>query len=305
MRKLRFVPEGGALVEVTCRTLHGRLLLRPSSELNTIVIGILARASRLYPVRLVTFAFLSNHYHLLLQAKDSFQLSRFMLYVNSNLAREAGRLADWREKFWSRRYQAILITEEEPAQVERLKYLLAQGCKEGLVARPQDWPGAHSVRALLGEESLEGLWFDRTQEYLARRRGQAFEYLDYANRESLELAPLPAWQHLSPEAYRERIAELVADIASEAAAQREASGREPLGRLEVSTQDPQERPVKVKKSPAPFCHAATRWARRELREAYSWFYAAFCEAAERLKGGDRNACFPIGSFPPGLPFVSG
>jgi hypothetical protein len=44
---------------------------------------------------------------------------------------------------------------------------------------------------------------------------------------------------------------------------------------------------------------------RELREAYSWFYAAFQEAAERWKSGDRNACFPVGSFPPGLPFVSG
>jgi REP element-mobilizing transposase RayT len=221
MRKLRFVPEGGALVEVTCRTLHGRLLLRPSPELNAIVIGILARASRLYPVRLVAFAFLSNHYHLLLAVEDALALSRFMGYVNSNLAREAGRLADWREKFWSRRYQAILVTPEEGAQVERLQYLLAQGCKEGLVARPQDWPGAHAVRALLGEETLEGLWFDRTQEYLARRRGQAFEYLDYATRESLELAPLPAWRHLAPEAYRERIAGLVADLVAEAAADRE------------------------------------------------------------------------------------
>jgi REP element-mobilizing transposase RayT len=305
MRKLRFVPEGGALVEVTCRTLHGRLLLRPSPELNAIVIGILARASRLYPVRLVAFAFLANHYHLLLAVDDALALSRFMGYVNSNLAREAGRLADWREKFWSRRYQAILVTQEEGAQVERLQYLLAQGCKEGLVARPQDWPGAHAVRALLGEETLEGLWFDRTQEYLARRRGQAFEYLDYATRESLELAPLPAWQHLTPDAYRERIAELVANLAAEAVAAREASGRESLGGLEIQNQNPHDRPAKVKKSPAPFCHAATRWARRELREAYSWFYAAFCEAAERLKGGDRNACFPIGSFPPGLPFVSG
>ena len=35
-RKLRYIPEEGALVEVTCRTLQGRLLLRPSPELNDI-----------------------------------------------------------------------------------------------------------------------------------------------------------------------------------------------------------------------------------------------------------------------------
>src|SRR6185295_2009063 len=90
-------------------------------------------------------------------------------------AREAGRLANWRERFWSRRYDSILVTDEDRAQVQRLKYVLSQGCKEGLVRRPQDWPGVHSVRAMLGEETLEGLWFDRSREYTARRRGQAFE----------------------------------------------------------------------------------------------------------------------------------
>jgi REP element-mobilizing transposase RayT len=305
MRPLRFIPEEGALVEVTCRTLHGRLLLCPSAELNELVIGILARACRLYPVRLVAFAFLSNHFHLLLEVDTAFQLARFMGYVNSNLAREAGRLADWREKFWSRRYQAILITQEERAQVERLKYLLAQGCKEGLVERPQDWPGAHAVRALLGEEELEGFWFDRTQEYAARRRGKAFERLQYATAEALTLAPLPAWRHLPPDVYRERVAELVEEIVAAAAGERESSGRTFLGPHGVRGQHPHDRPVKMKKSPAPFCHAATRWARKALREAYFEFFREFQDAADRWKGGDRGACFPIGSFPPGLPFVGG
>src|SRR5262245_50719463 len=40
-RKLRFVPEGGALVEVTCRTIQGRPLLRPSQQLNDIFLGVL------------------------------------------------------------------------------------------------------------------------------------------------------------------------------------------------------------------------------------------------------------------------
>ena len=58
-----------------------------------------------------------------------------MGYFNSNLAREAGRLVDWREKFWSRRYRAIVVSGEEGAQRERLKYVLSHGAKEGLVIR--------------------------------------------------------------------------------------------------------------------------------------------------------------------------
>jgi hypothetical protein len=53
-----------------------------------------------------------------------------MGHVNSNIAREISRLHGWRDKIWSRRYQAIVISGEEEAQVARLKYLLAHGCKE-------------------------------------------------------------------------------------------------------------------------------------------------------------------------------
>ena len=61
-RKLRYLPEEGALVEVTCRTLQGRLLLRPSPELNDIAAGVLGRAQRLYPVDLIALSLLSNHF---------------------------------------------------------------------------------------------------------------------------------------------------------------------------------------------------------------------------------------------------
>ena len=170
-RPLRFIPEGGALVEVTTRTLQSRFLLRPSRATNEVVLGVLGRAQRLYPVEICGFVFASNHYHLLLRVADAEQLANFMGYFNSNLARELGRLVGWREKVWSRRYTAIVISDEEGAQRARLKYILAHGAKEDLVDRPREWPGVHAVRALLEDEPLEGLWFDRTAEYAARQRG--------------------------------------------------------------------------------------------------------------------------------------
>jgi hypothetical protein len=61
-RGLRFVPEGGALVEVTLRTIQSRLLLRPGPAVNEIILGVLGRAQRLYGVRCCSVVFLSNHY---------------------------------------------------------------------------------------------------------------------------------------------------------------------------------------------------------------------------------------------------
>jgi len=60
-RRVRFVPEG-SLLEVTCRTVQSRLLLRPSANLNRIVLGILGRAQRLYGLRIHACVFMSNHY---------------------------------------------------------------------------------------------------------------------------------------------------------------------------------------------------------------------------------------------------
>ncbi len=307
-RGLRFVPdqEGGTLVEVTCRCINSLLLLRPGQTLDPIIIGALARSKRRYGVRIVAFAFLSGHLHLTLEVDDALQLSRFMCHFLSKLAREVGRLTGWREKIFGRRYQAIVVSSEEAAQIECLRYVLANGTKEGLVERPQDWPGVHAVRALLGEGVLKGIWIDRTRQYVAcRRRRQEPDPARFETEEILTLDPLPCWKHLSEKERRDRIALMVADIEAEATARREKTGIPVLGPEAILKQDPYSRPQRSKKSPAPRFHAASREARRYLYWLYSEFVAQFRDAAEKLRAGDRNAPFPLGSFPPALPFVGG
>jgi len=71
-RSIRFIPEGGALVEVTDRTVQARFLLVPSRELNEIVGGVLCRAQRLYKVRICGFDAMTNHFHALLWVDEQF-----------------------------------------------------------------------------------------------------------------------------------------------------------------------------------------------------------------------------------------
>jgi hypothetical protein len=182
-------------------------------------------------------------------------------------------------------------------------FILSHGAKEGLVADPREWPGAHAVHALLSGETLVGVWYDRTQEYRYRLSGKEPEPRQFATEEVLTLAPLPCWKHLPPEEYRKRMAALVAEIVEEARVAREAKGMEPLGADAVRRQQPHTRPNRTKRSPAPLFHTATKRAYLMLREAYSRFVAAFRDAAEKLRAGDRSVAFPEGSFPPALPFV--
>jgi hypothetical protein len=96
---------------------------------------------------------------------------------------------------------------------------------------------------------------------------------------------------------------LVDAIVAAAELRRKESGKEPAGAAAMRSQNPLGQPARTKRSPAPLVHAATRRMRQEIYALYAQFVAAFREAAEQLKMGDRSARFPEGSFPPGLPFV--
>lgn len=302
MRELRH-PAPSRLYEVTVTTFQNRPLLRPSAEVNDVIVGVLGRAQRRYGLEMHAPVFLSTHYHALVTARDTLQLSQFMGFVNSNIAREVGRLIGWRDKFWSRRYRAIPVSDEEEAQVARLRYLLSHGVKEGLVARPEQWPGVNPWSALRAEGTLTGTWFDRTRAYEARRYRKFFDLKDFAETETVVLTPLPCWRHLDPATRRRRIEQLHGEIVAEGEVRCRTTGRRPRGVEAVLAQDPTERPIFVETSPAPAIHAVSRAVRDAYRDLYRGFVEAFREAAEALKAGQRSVAFPPGSFPPHLPWV--
>lgn len=286
------------------RTFHALFLLRPSPAASEIILGVLGRAQALYGLEIQAFVFLSNHYHLICRPVDPQQLAAAMCFINSNLARELGRLYGWFERFWGRRYQVVPISDEPEAQRARLHYLLSHGCKEGLVFAPGDWPGVHCVDALLEGASLEGVWFDRTREYQARRRGIEFGAMEFATRYVVTLSPLPCWRHLSLGRQREEIAGMIRDIERAARQMHRETGRAPLGAEAIRRQDPRSGPARPKRRRAPSVHAASRAVRNAFRETFRRFVAAYRQAAARLRAGDRLALFPEYAFPPPGPVRS-
>ncbi|MBN2114116.1 MAG: transposase [Acidimicrobiia bacterium] len=294
------MPRPYTLFEVTIRTVQSRFLLRPAPLLNSLILGVLGRALEKHPaIRLFAFKVASDHIHLILAAPDVNSLAAFMNYVDGNIAREAGRLYNWRDKFWSRRYRPIAILDDA-SLVGRLKYLLAHGCKEGLVASPLDWPGASCERALLFGEKLEGIWYDRTAFYKAERRGQNVRLEDFAVRYEVPLARLPMLEGKSEAEARAFYRNLVSEIEAETRQRCLDSGRELLGVEAVLSADPHSTARAPKRSPAPLCHAAGRRLRQTYRRAYRAFVSLYRRAVERLRDGDPEARFPEGCFLPPL-----
>jgi len=286
--------EPSGIYFVTARCFQGRLLLRPSRETNEVLGGVLARATRLAGVELFAFVFASNHLHLLVRAPKG-NLPRFMQFLLANVSRKIGWLVGWRGAFWERRYSAEPVLDDE-ALFGRVRYILAHGVKEGLVRKCSDWPGLSCFRQMIGARLRQFRWFDWTRRWRARSRQEARDRMNelWAEAETLTLAPLPFWAHLTDSGRRRRILRAVTAIQREGA----SSFERVLGRRGVVTQDPQVRPNRPARSPRPQCHASRRELRAEFADRYRAFTSVFLHASEKWRQGDLSASFPSGAFRP-------
>jgi REP element-mobilizing transposase RayT len=282
--------------EFTTRTIQERFLLRPSAESRELILGVIARAQLLYTtVQVYAFVFLSNHYHLLCSAGDGDELALFIGYVNGNVARELGRLHSWRGALWGRRVRPIPVLDDA-ALVERFRYLLANGVKEGLVASPREWPGASAVPALLGSMSLPGTWIDRDGLRRARAKDRNASATRFTSHPEVVLSPLPCWRDLGPDELRSHHEQIIGEIEQEAA----TASRPVLGVAAILAQDPHAAPAASAHRPAPLCHTTSSALREAFGRLYGAFAAAFREAtnaAGKTTGWLGKLAFPTGSFP--------
>ncbi len=304
---LRFVPNAAklwkdpagnpiAIAEVTIRTIQGRYLMRPSARSTSLVLGVIAKAQERYSFPLYGYAYLSNHGSLLLGVRSAAHLSRIMNFIHSNIARELGRKehSDWRGKFFERRGRAILVLSDEDVEA-RLKYLLSNGTKEGLVARPERWTGAHCARVLCQGGRDTGVWVNRS-----RLQGCIESYAeaeqDASERILVRLSQIPSRALLSPEQYRSFIREMCKDIASEV--KEERRGKPPLGVHRAERMNPHFKPEGTAHSPAPLVHCTNQGDRHRFKGAYKAFVDAFKAACDILAQSKWEREFPEGGLPP-------
>jgi hypothetical protein len=289
-------------VEVTARTVGRRFLLRPGPTTNELVVGVLGRAQHLFGVRVFAVAVLSNHMHALLGVDHAAQLATFMQHVLANIAKEVGRHHCWSGPFWSRRYRSIVVADAE-SQVNRLRYVVCQGLKEGLVDRVDRWPGVSSFRGLTRGIPLRGVWYDRTAAYRARRRGNKLDPSKTEQHYELTLSQVPAMADVPVKEYRSFVAKLVREEEQAVDASRGEDGKfGVLDARQILEQNPHDAPAERDDSPAPIVHAASLAMRAAFMAVYRAFVDAFRSAAACLRIGEA-AEFPDGAFPAPAPFV--
>jgi len=290
--------EPRRLYFITNRTIQARFLMRPSAYVNNLIGGVLARSLDRFDVRLYAFNFLSNHFHCIIDAAEG-QLSDFLGYFESNVAREVGRHVRWRDKFWARRFSAEPILDDV-ALLRCVRYIFAHGEKEGLVDNAELWPGLTCIPELVHGVTRSFVWYDRTAQFFAKQQGAESGEEHFGTRYTLEVTPLPCWQDLDAPGRQAAARQLLEEARTEAAAARE--NKPSLGVEAILSQDPHATPERPKRTPRPFCHASGREAVAAFKAAYRAVVLAYHEASQRFRDGFLDAVFPPYTYRPPLPY---
>lgn len=177
-RPVRLI-ESGRHYLLTNRCLLGMCLLRPDEETNRIIEGCLARAADKYDVDLVCYVFMSNHFHLIAKF-PKMNMAEFMEEFQGQLASRINNHRDRSGPVFPYRYDDQALLDHQVIR-DKICYVLNNPVKDGLVERPDQWPGVTSMDCHRDGDRLEGQWLNhRTWHNLQRRKD------DYPRRAAME-----------------------------------------------------------------------------------------------------------------------
>ncbi|MEZ6183839.1 MAG: hypothetical protein R3F62_02390 [Planctomycetota bacterium] len=130
----------GQIHLVTARCSERRFLLKPCKATNEIFKYALARALQLTSVELYAITVQGNHFHAKVGDPKG-ELPRFMEVLDLLTARALNAHWGRGERFWSSDPYSNVEIHDEETLVRELVYLYTNAVKDGLVERPEQWPG--------------------------------------------------------------------------------------------------------------------------------------------------------------------
>ena len=295
-----------AIYFITNRTFQQRYFLCPGTEVNEIILGLLAKMAERYGIEIFAFVFMSNHFHLLARSQ-SLQMHLFMRDFQSQLARKLNRHWGRTGTFYERRYTATEVLDDDQL-IDKLRYTVCNPCESDLVRHPKLWPGLSSWTIhktglpMLGRIVNRDLYWS-----LKRKRGNEDlsepELVERATEDYvLPLAKLPEFQALDDAAYHDKMRGHIEDYAGALAKTRT---KPCVGVKKILSQNFNDRPRNSKKSPRPICHTNCPKKRKAYLEELWEVTERYQDAVGKLREQKTQISFPQGTIPPGHQYAVG
>ena len=301
MADVRWYAPGVRYYEVVQKCAGDEMLMRPDA-LTVFLIGVaLAIACNQFPgVQVVSFSFVSNHFHLVLYVEtdeEALNISDFMKALDQKIAQDLNKLRGRHGHFFRGRPRIIAILDDLHV-ARRMTYTHTQPVHHGLVERVEEWPGLSSFRAVCdGKSSVDLAYLNDEAWHEAGARPETIA--DYTQTVSVPVSMPGLWRQLSERelrAARRAHETSVRDVERQEAVNRRHR-RLPKG-SHYTRIDPFERPKgPVEDKPKPWAHA-TEEDEKAYREAYSKMLAAYRVASVRFRKTGVLCAFPAGTRPP-------
>ena len=277
----------GTTYLLTRRVLRRQFRLKPSDQVNQILLYCLAYAAARYQIKIHAFCFLSNHYHLVLTDPDS-RLSEFMGWLNKYTAKCINSLhGEWGVLWEPGSYSAVVLANDQ-AVLDKLLYTLCNPVEAELVPRGTQWRGLRTAVEEVGRASYQ---VDRPDVFF-RKKGPLPQTA------KLTLAPLECFQHLSAEELTALLSEGVRAREEEVNRRVKKKRRGFLGWRNVVKQSRVDTPTthERRRGINPRLACRDKWKRIELLGALKEFLKKYREALGRFVKGERDAVFPAGTY---------
>ena len=276
----------GCTYLVTRRCTQRQFLLRPDEETNNAFRYCFAYAAKRARIDVVAFIANSNHYHAVVVDVEG-RIPEFLETFHKLLAKHQNALRGRWENFWSSEQTSLVELVGSDDVLAKVIYTLANPVKDHLVAKVHHWPGATSRKAILYGEKITA----RRPVRFFRRQGTMPDELE------IEFVRPPGWEEMSEDIFRKKVAEELARVEVDAAAERKRLRIEVMGRKAVLAQSPTASPLsrEPRRKLNPRVAARDKWPRVEALLRLKAFRAEYARARDLWLAG-LDVVFPTGTW---------
>ncbi|MDH5675093.1 MAG: transposase [Myxococcales bacterium] len=254
----------------------------------------LARAQKHCEVKVYALVVMSNHLHLIVRTTKK-NLAAFMGYFKARITENLNLLTGKRGTLWARRYDAVPITDD-PSVAERMAYNVDNPCKANLVSEPEQWPGLNLAFGLGDSDGPEFEWLNRTKWHRKKRPEKLAPFFEKV---TLKLSPVPACEGMDRELCPASLERWLEHQRAKQSAKGNQRSAAPMGVEKVVQTSFEARPKNpsFSKRPYVFCQPEHK---AEYLAGLMAISQGHHDCSKRFRGGQRDAKFPEGTYPPPL-----
>lgn len=140
---------GGQVYHVLNRG-NGRAEVFHKAEDFQAFVGLIGEAKQRYPVRLLAYCLMSNHFHLLVKPASGNDLSKWMQWLMTSHVRRYHRHYGTSGHVWQGRFKSFIVKGDDHL-LTAMRYVEANPVQAQMVVSAKDWPwSSHRENAGLG-----------------------------------------------------------------------------------------------------------------------------------------------------------